>query len=63
MDWLPNGLPNHMIRPFENQTKVSQKSNVWILSVPYSDGDSIIEKFNFAVEAIVFQFGKISTWG
>ena len=34
-----NGPPNHVIRPFESQTeKVSEKSNVQISDVPYSDG-------------------------
>ena len=33
-----NGPPNRMIRPFKNQTKMSDKSNVWISRFWYLDG-------------------------
>ena len=39
-----NGLPNQMIRPFENRTKVSKKFNIQISDVRYSDGYYICHK-------------------
>ena len=33
-----NGLPNHVIRQFENWEKESEKSDVGISGVWYSDG-------------------------
>ena len=33
-----NSLPNHVIRPFENRTKVSEKSKARISGNEYSDG-------------------------
>ena len=41
--WLSN---NCETRPFENPTKVSEKWNVWISVVRYSDGYSISKNVN-----------------